>query len=188
MTENGTSQRGGVVVVGVDGSTGSREALRWAIAEARLRRTPLRAVHAWTIAYPGVPGGGYGYMGGGYGYMGTPPLDASSVEISTMRQAAEELLDRALVELSAEAEGVQIERQVPEGGAAAALMEAAGADDLLVVGSRGHGGFASLLLGSVSQQCAHHASCPVVIVHPPTPSANGVEPAGHAEEASTPAA
>jgi nucleotide-binding universal stress UspA family protein len=61
---------------------------------------------------------------------------------------------------------VEIERRVIEGAAAAVLVEESRGADLLVVGSRGHGGFAQLLLGSVSQQCAHHAECPVVIVRP----------------------
>jgi nucleotide-binding universal stress UspA family protein len=61
---------------------------------------------------------------------------------------------------------IRIERRVVEGAAAAVLVEESRGADLLVVGSRGHGGFAQLLLGSVSQQCAHHAECPVVIVRP----------------------
>jgi len=60
---------------------------------------------------------------------------------------------------------VEIERRVVEGRPAAVLVNESQGADLLVVGSRGHGGFAGLLLGSVSQQCAHHAACPVVIVH-----------------------
>ena len=58
-----------------------------------------------------------------------------------------------------------IERRVVEGAPATVLVDESRQADLLVVGSRGHGGFAGLLLGSVSQQCAHHAACPVVIVH-----------------------
>jgi len=60
---------------------------------------------------------------------------------------------------------MEVERRVVQGRAAAALVDESRDADLLVVGSRGHGGFAGLLLGSVSQQCAHHAACPVVIVH-----------------------
>jgi nucleotide-binding universal stress UspA family protein len=58
-----------------------------------------------------------------------------------------------------------IERRVSEGAPATVLVDESRQADLLVVGSRGHGGFAGLLLGSVSQQCSHHAACPVVIVH-----------------------
>jgi nucleotide-binding universal stress UspA family protein len=139
------------VVVGVDGSRGSSEALRWAIAEARLRKAPLRAVHAWVYVQPDVPS-----------LVGYPYEYVHSV-VDDRRQAAELTLERATSEL-AEAHDIEIERILAEGPAARVLIEAVGADDLLVVGSRGHGGFTSLLLGSVSQQCAHHAPCPVVIV------------------------
>jgi nucleotide-binding universal stress UspA family protein len=63
-----------------------------------------------------------------------------------------------------DADDVKIERRVVEGPAASVLVDESRAADLLVVGSRGHGGFTGLLLGSVSQQCAQHAECPVVIV------------------------
>ena len=66
-----------------------------------------------------------------------------------------------------------IERRVDQGSAAAVLVEESQGADLLVVGSRGHGGFAQLLLGSVSQQCAQHASCPVVIVRGATANGRG---------------
>jgi len=65
--------------------------------------------------------------------------------------------------------GVPVERSVVEGPAAQVLLRAAAGADLLVLGSRGRGGFAGLLLGSVSQQCAHHAPCPLVIVRRPRP-------------------
>jgi nucleotide-binding universal stress UspA family protein len=143
------------IVVGVDASEGAAEALRWAIAEARLRDTRLRAVYAWTLSYP--VGESYGYLVG--------PLQASPYGgMSDQRRAAEELLERAIAALWTEAGDVDIECQVVEGSAADALVGAAADADLLVVGSRGHGGFVGLLLGSVSQQCAHRASCPVVIV------------------------
>lgn len=155
MNENHESQTG-AVVVGVDGSAGASAALRWALAEARLRKTRLRVVHAWTVSFSGLPAGGYGYLGG--------PLDSAPDHTpSEMHAAAEALLGR--VTADAGAQGVEIQRQVVEGGPAEVLLGAVTADDLLVVGSRGHGGFVGLLLGSVSQQCAHHAPCPVVIVH-----------------------
>jgi nucleotide-binding universal stress UspA family protein len=144
------------VVVGIDGSAGARAALRWAAAEARLRGTPLRVVHAWTFSYP--PGAGYGVLG--------PSADnISGSRMSDMRRAAEALLERAIEQLPPEADSVEIDRQVIEGSAGDVLVGAVTENDLLVVGSRGRGGFASLLLGSVSQQCAHHAPCPIVIVH-----------------------
>jgi len=74
-------------------------------------------------------------------------------------------LEETLRESVPETDTVEIERRVVEGRPAAVLVDESQGADLLVVGSRGHGGFAGLLLGSVSQQCAHHAACPVVIVH-----------------------
>jgi len=71
-----------------------------------------------------------------------------------------------------------IDGQVIQGAAAEVLVGAVTSDDLLVVGSRGHGGFADVLLGSVSQQCVHHAPCPVVVVHAPKPAASGDQAAG----------
>ena len=141
------------VVVGVDGSAGSNEALDWAIAEARLRHAPLRAVHAWTYVRQLIPSlVGYPYS--------AESLDST---VDDRRQAAEQVLGQATGAL-ADVHEIEIERVIGEGSAAQVLIGAVGPDDLLVVGSRGHGGFANLLLGSVSQQCAHHAPCPVVIV------------------------
>ena len=184
MNVSGASETRGVVVVGVDGSAGARAALRWAITEARLRRTRLRAVHVWAPDYgPGYLGGGYASMAGGYGFVSADAGDF----VSRLRQAAEEMLERVVAGVAAEAEGVEIERQAVEGVAAQVLVQAAGAGDLLVVGSRGHGGFAGLLLGSVSQQCAHHARCPVVIVHADKPSPSEAESADAARVATKPA-
>ncbi len=152
------SETRGSVIVGVDGSAGARAALRWAVAEARLRETPLRVVHAWTFSYPG---------GAGYGYLGETLANFPGAGLSNLHRAAEDMIEHALAGLGAEAEGVEIVREIVEGTAAEVLVGAATERDLLVVGSRGHGGFAGLLLGSVSQQCAHHARCPVVIVHAP---------------------
>ena len=139
------------IVVGVDGSPASRAALSWALAEARLRGANLRAVHALTVATPFA-------------------LDAPPVLLPSLMEEAEQEAERELGDVVAEVAGdnldVPIERSVVEGPAAERLLEAAAGADLLVVGSRGHGGFHGLLLGSVSQQCAHHAPCPVVIVRP----------------------
>jgi nucleotide-binding universal stress UspA family protein len=170
MRENGTSGKGGVVV-GIDGSPGATAALRWAAAEARLRNTRLRVVHAWT--FNDLMGAGY--LGGGYlvGSTGAVP----DVGLSNQRRAADELLKQAITRLGAEAEGLEIERAPLEGPTADALVSAATGNDLLVVGSRGRGGFVGLLLGSVSQQCAHRASCPVVIVPSPERPDAGSKPA-----------
>jgi nucleotide-binding universal stress UspA family protein len=143
-----SGQAGIVIVVGVDGSEASKEALRWALEEAPVRGSSLRVVYAWLS--PQI--GGRGYI----------PPDVLDPEL--LRQTAQERLDGFVAEVVGESPGVEIERVVDEGPAAQVLVEAAKKAELLVVGSRGHGGFAGLLLGSVSQQCAHHASCPVVIV------------------------
>jgi nucleotide-binding universal stress UspA family protein len=170
MSRSRNARTRGTIVVGVDGSAGARHALRWAAEEARLRGSRLLIVHAWRIGYWGVPGGGYGSLGG--------PFDPfNGVGLSDLHQAAEELLEKVTAGLEGEAEGVEIERRVVEGSAPELLVDAAAEADLLVVGSRGHGGFAGLLLGSVSQQCAHHSPCPVVIVHAPRPAATRLEPA-----------
>lgn len=162
MNENNNSnpQMRGVVVVGIDGSASAAAALRWSAAEARLRGSRLLVVHAWTPVYTDV------LLGGGF--------SPSRANGGDMHKAAEELLVRATAGL--DAEGVEIECRVVEGGAPEVLIAAAAEGDLLVVGSRGHGGFAGLLLGSVSQQCAHHANCPVVIVPAPKPAATSFEP------------
>jgi nucleotide-binding universal stress UspA family protein len=142
-----------VIVVGVDHSEGAKAAVRFAFDEAKLRQATLRAVHAWE-----------------YGYINAPDLEGSfpvvGADLKEVRDAAERALDKTLREADAETDSVEIERRVVEGRPAGVLVDESRDADLLVVGSRGHGGFVGLLLGSVSQQVAHHASCPVVIVHP----------------------
>ena len=143
----------GVIVVGVDGSPESRHALRWAAEEARQRGARLRVVHAWTL--PAAIGVADAVLG--HPVIQEPPLDELK---ESLAQEAERVLDDALVGF----EDIEIEREVVEASPARALLRAAEGADLVVVGSRGRGGFTGLLLGSVSQQCAHHAPCPVVIV------------------------
>jgi len=138
------------IVVGVDGSEGSIEALVWAIEEARIRQWELQAVTAWQSPYD-------------YYYGELPIVVVSDAEI--MEQVNKQLdtaIDRATSLLPP---SVHIERLVVEGSPAEVLCKLSRTADLLVVGSRGHGGFAGLLLGSVSTQCAQHSECPVVIVH-----------------------
>ena len=133
------------IVVGVDGSEASKAALRWAVEEARLRGATLRVVYAWSIPLVLVPGAA-----------------VAESDVAPVQADAEQMVDRLVQEVAAD--GVTVEGAAVEGVPASVLVEAAEGADLLVVGSRGHGGFAGLLLGSVSQQCAHHAPCPVVIV------------------------
>jgi nucleotide-binding universal stress UspA family protein len=134
-------------VVGVDGSPQGAAALRWAVDEARLRQATLEVVHAWLFPVVGdVPGAA----------MDTLARD--------LERAAGELLDHVVDEVAGTDPGDKLDRRVVEGGAAAVLVDAAAGADLLVVGSRGRGGFAGLLLGSVAQQCLHRAPCPVGVV------------------------
>ncbi|WP_329449481.1 universal stress protein [Streptomyces sp. NBC_01724] len=135
------------VVVGVDGSPASYEALRWAVRYARLVAATVDAVAAYEL--PGAIG------------WSAPALDAEIAEAQTRRAMTDEIR-KVLLQVGE----VPMEQHLVRGGAAGALIAASGGAQLLVVGSRGRGGFASLLLGSVSQQCAAHASCPVVIVRP----------------------
>ncbi len=142
-----------VIVVGFDGSDAARAALGFGLEEARLRGTRLRVVSAWHYPLPG-------YMGGGFEPPG-PRLDAAEFE-----RVGNEAIDRALEALDGDP-AVAVERRVRRGSGAAVLPEEARGAALLVVGSRGHGGFTGLLLGSVSQHCVAHAPCPVVVVHGP---------------------
>lgn len=141
------------IVVGVDGSEGSTHALEWAAKEARLRSAPLTVVLAWqwpTSLYAGS------------GWAGVDPE-----AIDDLGKLAEQRLDETCAAVATSLQGLEVGRSVVESAAAPALVEAAEGAELLVVGTRGHGGFTGLLLGSVSQQCAHHSPCPVVIVPPP---------------------
>jgi nucleotide-binding universal stress UspA family protein len=148
------------LVVGVDGSAESVEALRWAVKEARLRGTGIRAVRVWQ--YPFVaPSAEWA--------LGTPTPSPPAADAEHFRQLAEVQLADAVSKVEPEAVGMQIEQEAIEGHPASALVEASRSADLLVVGSRGHGGFTGLLLGSVSQACVHHAHCPVAVVRPTEP-------------------
>jgi nucleotide-binding universal stress UspA family protein len=144
----------GRIVVGVDGSDGARRALQWAAEEARLRGARLLAIHTWHVP-PLV--------------MGTGPLDPpTALDADTLERietSAQELLERELA--AVDHSGVELDKLVEPRNPVDALLESARDADLLVVGTRGHGGFTDLLLGSVSQQVSHHAPCPVVIVPNP---------------------
>jgi len=169
MSENSKPEKVAPIVVGVDGSAGGAEALRWAVAEARLRKAPLRVVHAWTYGYTGMPLGGFAAMGGFDSYV------SIGIDVIDLQRAAEHLIERTTEEVAGGVEGIEVERQIVEGAAAQVLIGASVGADLLVVGSRGHGGFVGLMLGSVSQQCVHHAPCPVVVVRSPKAIANDHE-------------
>ena len=135
------------IVVGVDTSEGGTRALQWAVDEAELRGTTVEAVHVWQLpVFAATP-------------FGAMPLNTGDFEAEALKQF-DELIDA----VETRAPDVKIERTFITGHPASRLLEAAKDADLLVVGTRGHGGFTGLLLGSTSQQVSHHAPCPVVIV------------------------
>src|SRR5690606_28025456 len=134
------------VVVGIDGSEHSREALRWAVEAATARRTSVRAVMAWSyLAQPGPDG---------------PAPFHPEFQERDVRSTLEEVL-RTTVPDGAE---TPVQAVAVLDLAAHALLEQAADAQLLVVGARGLGGLRGLLLGSVSQQVVHHAHLPVVVV------------------------
>ena len=155
----------GTIVVGVDGSPGSDAALRWALDEARLRGSKLRVVHAYELPMVALSEGAVGAAG-----IPAPPV-VTREDVERMRTGAEEqargVVERALQRVGGKAaDRPEIEVAAIAGPAAQTLIEAGRDAELLVLGSRGRGGFLGLLLGSVTQQCAHHPPCPVVILPP----------------------
>jgi nucleotide-binding universal stress UspA family protein len=137
------------VVVGVDGSEGSRLALGVALEQARQHDATLTVLTTWTQPYSaGAPG--YSSL------QWISEADLSSV-------AKQQQADALAAVLGAEP-SLKVEQEVVEGHPAQELLVAAEGADLVVVGSRGHGGFVGMLLGSVSQQVVAHAPCPVLVV------------------------
>lgn len=130
----------GLVVVGVDGSPSSREALRWATRYAELTGAELLAVIAWHL--PEI----YAYTGRDY-------------EEDARRQ-----LETLLMEVLGPEPVVRVTPRVVEGRAAGVLIEESKHAAVLVIGTRGRGGFEGMLLGSVSRHCVEHAACAVVVV------------------------
>ncbi|WP_405595344.1 universal stress protein [Streptomyces sp. NBC_01410] len=145
----------GRVVVGVDGSPSSQSALRWAMRHAGLIGGVVEAVCAWEL--PGMRG------------WSAPAVDADLDEEVAHSGFVEEL--RSVV---GDAPSVEVRERFVRGNPTEVLLAAAEGAEVLVVGSRGRGGFVRALLGSVSQQCALHATCPVVIVRPDSKA--GVDP------------
>lgn len=138
------------IVVGVDGSACARAALESAAHEAALRNARLRIVSAWDIA-PAIYSVGY-----------APTLDQET--LGAFRENAETIVRDALAEAKRLEPALEAEGHAREGLAAEVLLKEARDAALVVVGNRGRGGFASLLLGSVSQQVVHHSPCPVLVV------------------------
>jgi nucleotide-binding universal stress UspA family protein len=151
----GPDNGGHRVVVGVDGSRHSVAALRWAAYQAAALGARLEAVTAWE--YPAS-----------FGWASVPSDWDPQKDM-------EKVLQEAVREAFGNRPPASLDLEVREGGAARVLIEASRGATMLVVGSRGHGGFAGLLLGSVSANVAEHASCPVLIIHgdrsaPPVPA------------------
>ena len=134
-----------VVEVGVDGSTGSRDAVRWAAEYAKLSGAELRAVSSWrwpnyiTRIPPGV-----------------------DLEADTRRT-----LEEVVAEIRADFPEVPVGERVIEGPGGPALLSQAGDASLLVVGARGRAAYPGMLLGSVAEYCVRHGPCPVVVVRTP---------------------
>jgi nucleotide-binding universal stress UspA family protein len=164
-------ERRPVVVVGIDGSEGSSKALAWAAQEARMRGATLRVVHAWrnrrlsstSYLQARTPSEASGLSAWAEEAYEEYRSQATSLSEDEPSEAEDSVASQIGAVLGASPD-VSLERHVIQGRAAQAILEAAEDADLVVVGSRGHGGFAGLLLGSVSSQVAHHAHCPVTIV------------------------
>jgi nucleotide-binding universal stress UspA family protein len=148
----GKAPTAGRVVVGVDGSPASLAALRYAAEVARWQNWTLHIVNAWHVNYPVSP---FGVID-----LGDITSAATETATATVRDAERDVFgdDHTL----------DVRRSIVEGLAARTLIEMSQGADLLVVGSRGLGGFSSMALGSVGQACVHHAHCPVLIIRPKT--------------------
>lgn len=132
------------IVVGVDGSPHGNTSLRWALDEAEVHGSELTAVFAWQIPFIEIPG---------------------AFEIQEIEGLAKDFLIKAVAAVEPDPK-VPVNLFVAQGDVSEVLIRASEEADLLVLGSRGRGGFAGLRLGSVSQECVAHAKCPVVIVRP----------------------
>lgn len=137
----------GRIIIGVDGSDESYDALRFGLEEARLHRDDVTVVTAFK--YPALA-------------MVPRPEDPPTPP-QVVREARG-IVERMLEKVEA-APDVKVDAKAVEGSPAVVLLTEAEGADLLVVGARGRGGFRGLALGSVSQQCAAHARCPVAVVH-----------------------
>jgi nucleotide-binding universal stress UspA family protein len=137
----------GRIVVGIDGSESAADALRWAVAQAKLTGATIEAVYAWD---PGA-----------LVSLGVPPL----LDWEPLREAAQGRPGEIVREVVGDKPGVRVLTKTVMGNPAEVLVDYSENADLLVVGSRGLGGLKGMLLGSVGHHCAAHSYCPVVIVH-----------------------
>ena len=146
MNTEATGTIVGTLVVGVDGSSDSTRALDWAIDEARRRNMRMLLVHGVEV-----------------GAAAASPYGTGMV-LEQLEEAGRLVLDEGAQRVRDA--GLEVDTRMEVGSGAHALIEASHGADLMVVGSRGHGGFVGMLLGSVSSACTHHAHCPVVVVRP----------------------
>lgn len=136
-----------VIVVGIDGSTGSRDAARWAAGQARLTGAELRAVATWR--WPN------------YITMIPPGVDLRADTLRTLQAVTAEIRTRF--------PDVPVSEHVVEGPPGPALLSQAREASLLVVGAEGRATYPGMLLGSVAEYCVRHGRCPVVVVRQPVP-------------------
>lgn len=136
------------IVVGIDGSPASLKAVLWAAHEAKLRNSEIEILHSWSMPFVVDP-------------MAMMPM---MFPVEEMVTSANKIVAAATEIVAGIDPKIRVVTRVERGAASEHLITAGKLADLLVVGSRGHGGFAGLLLGSVAQQVANHAPCPVVIV------------------------
>jgi nucleotide-binding universal stress UspA family protein len=145
MASEGTE----VVVVGVDGSPQSASALAWAVRYARATGASIRAIRAWH--YPAA--------------VGPAPIGVAPASVSAeVSEAQQQELDQAVTDALGDKPPVTVQSKIAYGHPAQVLVDESADADLLVVGSRGHGGFTGMLLGSVSMHVVYNAHCPVTVV------------------------
>jgi len=135
------------IVVGIDGSDGSYLALDWALREAELRGASVRLVHGWAFV--------------------ASTMDPTGAALAECERAGEEILGEAVARVKASHPKISVTSELRSTSPSEALIEASHDADLVVVGTRGRGGFVGLLLGSVSHQVVHHAVCAVAVIPSP---------------------
>lgn len=135
------------IVVGIDGSQSSINALTWALREAKRHSAEVLVVHVWSLP-PAVD----------------PMGVAVFAPIEELESAAQGVMKHVMETVRSLLGDLTVTTSVERGSAAQHLLNASSTADMVVVGRRGHGGFLGLLIGSVAEQIAHHAKCPAVIV------------------------
>ncbi len=137
------------IVVGVDGSDASKDALRWAVEDARARGAEVVALHAYEVPVPAPDAAP------------APPVDLPAL-VAEAHARAQQLAAEVVDEVVGNAVSVDVAPIAVEDAPAKALLDASRDADLLVIGSHGHG-LSGLFLGSVTLDCVEHASCPVLV-------------------------